>query len=597
MMRRTRLLWNLLPPLVMILILTLVMITGFTGRSMRGFIMDRTTHDLENTCRLLEPQLAPLVAAGDEAAVQSVCRQVFTSTGTRVTVILPGGRVIGDGEQDPAIMDSHAGRPEITMALAGSTGTSLRYSSTLKHQRLYVATPAAAGTGQDARAFVIRSSLSMQSLGLLLRKIYGEIALVGILLLAVASGVSLLVARGLSRKLGYLRDGAEQFAAGDLDRELLVTDPVEMSDLAHSMNQMARQLDERIRTTESQRQELAAVLASMVEGVIAVDSEETVIRMNSTAARLLGRTEENSIGRSVQEVGHNSDLTILAQQTLRDHQSRSKDIYLGGPRETLLEVQASGLIGPGGKQIGALLVFNDVTRIRRLQTMRRDFVANVSHELKTPITSIKGFVETLIESPPESREELDRFLGIINRQADRLGQIIGDLLALSRLERNDESGEIEFFDLPLRPILERVVRDFQSRSGDEAGRIHLECAESFRARVNAPLLEQAVGNLIDNALKYGNPGTPVVVQCGGGNGTVNIEVSDQSAGIGAQHLPRVFERFYRVDKARSRQMGGTGLGLAIVKHIAQAHGGHASVVSEPGSGSTFTITLPREVPA
>jgi two-component system phosphate regulon sensor histidine kinase PhoR len=596
-MRRPSLLGTLLPPLLVVLVLTLVLVTGFTGRSMRGFVLDRTQHDLEKTCRLLQPQLAPLVGAGDEAGVQKVCQRVQRESGVRVTVVLPGGRVIGDGEQNPEIMDNHAGRPEITTALAGSQGTSLRYSTTLKHQRLYVAIPAVARSGANKTPFVIRSSVSMQSLSLLLRRIYGEIALIGLALLVIAGLISLLVARGLSGKLNYLRDGAEAYAGGRLDHELHVADPVELADLAHSMNLMARQLDERIRTTESQRQELAAVLASMVEGVIAVDTEENIIRMNSTAARLFGRKEGDCIGRSIQEVGHNTDLTILAQETLADYQPREKDVYLGGPGETVLEVQTSGLVGIEGEHIGALLVCNDVTRIRRLQTMRKDFVANVSHELKTPITSIKGFVETLIDNPPEEKEELDRFLGIINRQADRLGQIIGDLLALSRLERNAEIGGIEFFDLPLRPVLERVVRDFQNRQPEQGGRINLDCPADLRATINAPLLEQAVGNLLDNALKYSHEGTPVLLGCVQNNGTVNINVTDQSAGIASHHLPRLFERFYRVDKARSRQMGGTGLGLAIVKHIAQAHQGQATVTSEPAVGSTFTITLPREVTA
>lgn len=596
-MRRATLLWTLLPPLLLVLVLTLVLVTGFTGRAMRGFVLEKTESDLERVARLIEPQLAPLMAAGDEAAIQAVCRRVLADSGIRLTVVLAGGRVVGDSEQDPAIMENHAGRPEVMSALAGTPGSSLRYSPTLKHQRLYVAIPAGWRDGQDDQPFVIRASVSMRSLSLLLRRIYAEIALTGLALLAFAAAVSLLVTRGLARKLGYLRDGATGFAAGRLDQELKVADPVEMSQLAHAMNLMARQLDQRIRATESQRQELAAVLASMVEGVLAVDADENVIRLNATASRLLGRTEQESIGRSIQEVGHNSELTLLAQLTLEDHKSRSRDISLGGPRDTLIEVQASGLFGQGGQAIGALLVFNDVTRIRRLQTMRRDFVANVSHELKTPITSIKGFVETLIETPPEDPAEMHRFLGIINRQADRLSQIIGDLLALSRLERHDEIEGIEFFELPLRPILERVVRDFQNRAPDQAGRIRLECAADARARVNAPLLEQAVSNLIDNALKYGQPETPVVVECGLGPEAVTIAVTDQSAGIGAQHLPRLFERFYRVDKARSRQMGGTGLGLAIVKHIAQAHGGRATVTSATGVGSTFTITLPREVSA
>jgi two-component system phosphate regulon sensor histidine kinase PhoR len=594
-MHRASLLGKLLPPLLLILVFTLVLLTIFTGRSMRGFVLEHTRGDLEDTCRLLIPRLNPLVQSNAQAEIQQLCLEAAEHTGDRLTVILPDGKVVGDSRQDPEYLDNHKQRPEVQAALTGVAGHSLRYSTTLNQQLLYVALPGKAPDGQGRVPYVVRASVSMESLSILLRQIYGEIIAVGLILLLLAAGLSLYFTRRMSRKLQVLREGAMAFSRGDLDHELDIADPVEVADVAHSMNSMARQLEERIRKIEAQRQELAAVLASMVEGVIAVDRDENVIRMNQVAGRLLETTQEVAIGRSIQEVGRNSSLTAVVQKTLADHLSRAVDIELGGSPPRVLEVQASSLLGLEGLPIGALLVFNDVSRIRRLQTMRKDFVANVSHELKTPITSIKGFVETLLESPPEDKAELDRFLGIINRQADRLGHIISDLLALSRLEQSDSSESIEFFDLPLRPILERVVRDFQNRQPAMGQRLRLECGPDLRARLNGPLLEQAVTNLVDNALKYGAEGTAVVLECHAENGNVCIDVVDEGQGIGAQHLPRIFERFYRVDKARSRQMGGTGLGLAIVKHIAQAHGGHAAVTSEPGVGSTFTIMLPREV--
>jgi two-component system phosphate regulon sensor histidine kinase PhoR len=287
----------------------------------------------------------------------------------------------------------------------------------------------------------------------------------------------------------------------------------------------------------------------------------------------------------------------MIQRALAGGATAERDVRLGGHDEICARTTVTDLRDGDGDLIGTLVVLNDVTRLRRLENMRREFVANVSHELKTPITSIKGFVETLLEEPPAEPGEIRRFLGIINRQADRLDAIISDLLALSRLEKETEDGGIELLDVPVCSVLERIRCDLAVRDAAGAARLRLACREDLRTRLNPPLIEQAVGNLVDNALKYSPAGTAVEITCEAEPGALRIAVSDHGPGIASEHLPRVFERFYRVDKARSRQMGGTGLGLAIVKHIAQAHRGRVTVASEVGRGSTFTIILPREVPA
>jgi two-component system phosphate regulon sensor histidine kinase PhoR len=287
----------------------------------------------------------------------------------------------------------------------------------------------------------------------------------------------------------------------------------------------------------------------------------------------------------------------MVQRALGGGVTTERDVRLGGHDETCVQATATDLRDGEGNLIGALLVLNDVTRLRRLENMRRDFVANVSHELKTPITSIKGYVETLLEQPPATEDEVRRFLGIVNRQADRLDAIISDLLALSRLEKETENGGLELLELPLCSVLDRVRRDLAGRDAAAAARLQLSCRRDVRARLNPALIEQAVGNLVENALKYSPPDTPVELSCAADADAVTIAVRDHGPGIAPEHLPRIFERFYRVDKARSRQLGGTGLGLAIVKHIAQAHLGRVSVASEVGKGSTFTIILPREVSA
>ena len=590
-MRRGTLLWTLFPPLLLILVVTLALVTGFAGRSMRTFFVERTAIELENLARVSGPRFVPLVLANDQAAVQALCRELGTISRIRLTVVLPDGTVMGDSEEIPASMDNHGDRPEIVTALAGGTGSSTRFSSTLDHQRMYVAVPVGTDAGDNTPTLVMRTSVSLGSLALLIRGVYGKIIFAGILLALLAGVTSYLLSRSLGRSLGRLQEGAEAFAAGDLDQQLYVADTTEIAAVADAMNHMARQLGDRIGTIDSQRKELKAVLSSMVEGVLAVDTGENVISLNQAAARLLGRDRQEALGRSIQEIGRNPELTILAQEVLAGAGPMEKDIRLGTATDRWIQVHATGLVQEGDLPLGALLVMNDITRIRRLESMRRDFVANVSHELKTPITSIKGYVETLIENPPEDSEGFDRFLGIINRQADRLNSIISDLLSLSRLEFN---GGIERHSLPLSPVLERVVRDLISRHPEAESSVTVACETRIRAEINAPLFEQAVSNLLENALKYSPEGSPVTLSCDQDEGRTCIEVRDTGSGIAAEHLPRLFERFYRVDKARSRQMGGTGLGLAIVKHIAQAHQGLVTVTSELGVGSTFTIILPWE---
>jgi two-component system phosphate regulon sensor histidine kinase PhoR len=361
---------------------------------------------------------------------------------------------------------------------------------------------------------------------------------------------------------------------------------------------MAEQLNERIRTIVRQRNELEAVFASMSEAVLAVDTDERVISLNKAAFDIFAIDEKQASGLLLQEAVRNIDLQRQVKQILDSLQPLQDEIVLQhGASERFLQTNGVPLHDGSGKNIGVLVVMNDVTRLRRLENVRRDFVANVSHELKTPITSIKGYVETLLEGAMDNREDAERFLKIILKQTNQLYAIIEDLLSLSRIEKLSENKEVELSLGNLYPILEEAVQTCQMKASQKNIRISINCPEKLQARVNATLLEQAVVNLVVNAVKYSEDASEVIVSAAekkldDGTNRVVISVQDFGIGIAKKHLPRLFERFYRSDKARSRKMGGTGLGLSIVKHIAQTHGGEVAVQSQEGQGATFFISLP-----
>jgi two-component system phosphate regulon sensor histidine kinase PhoR len=364
--------------------------------------------------------------------------------------------------------------------------------------------------------------------------------------------------------------------------------------LSRSMNDMAAQLDKRIRSEIYQREEQEAVLTGMVEGVVALDLDERIIMANDAAAKMLDFRAENAKGRFVQEIIRNAEVQQFMKRAPGKHPEQLTDFLSIDGGNRILQACASGIFEPKGGARGTVVVFNDITRMRKLEMTRREFVANVSHELKTPITSIKGYVETLRDSEPMEPKERERFLDIIARKADQLTAVIDDLLALARIEREADADQIAKEHSGIEEILRNAITMCERAAKDRGQKISLDCDAVLSATVNARLMEQAVINLIDNAIKYGKEGGTIEVSAAKENDLVVFRVKDDGPGISAEHLPRLFERFYRVDRSRSREFGGTGLGLAIVKHIALAHRGEATVESEVGSGSVFEIRVPEQ---
>ena len=590
MKKRKRLLWRLFPSYLLITLISLLAASWYSSEAMRQFFLEQTATDLKARAALLERQIKGLLSPLRSETIDAICKEAGRLSATRITVILPDGTVIGDSRETPRLMDNHANRPEIITALAGQTGRSLRFSKTLMQDMLYVAVPIRDGQGIAA---LLRTALPATAVETEIRSTQLKITVGGCIIALLAAGISWVISRRISRPIEQMKKGAEQFAGGDLSHRLAYPASEEMAGLADAMNQMAAQLDNRIETIRRQRNQLETVLASMLEGVIAVDSEERIVSINRAAAQLFENEPANCQDKSIQEVIRSPALQQFIRRALNNPHSAEEDIIVYQNEERIIDVKSSPLLGAVQQQMGTLVVFNDVTQLRRLENMRRDFVANVSHEIKTPLTAIKGFVETLQQGKVEKVDEKERFLEIIQKHVDRLNAIIEDLLTLSKIEQEDESKEINREKVNLADVFQAAIEICRPKAEEKQIHIDLDCEKDATAVFDPTLIEQAMVNLLDNALKYSEPQSTVLVKSHQQNSEVIISVQDHGIGIAQKHLPRLFERFYRVDKARSRNMGGTGLGLAIVKHIAQAHGGHVTVESKLGEGSRFSIHLPQ----
>ncbi|WP_136810057.1 ATP-binding protein [Desulfosediminicola flagellatus] len=606
-MKHHKLVWQIYPATLIAVIAAIVAVTWYGSVVFQNFYLHEAEIDLEARANLIKSRVYDYLQADNQSELREFSKRAGRESGTRITIVDKTGRVLSDSNENPEIMDNHRERPEILTAFTGKRGRAVRFSHTLGQSMLYIALPLYEGNSPqgynsetDNITSVIRMSVPITSLyktlqGLLFRVIAGciIISLGGAL-------ITLLISRNISRPLEEMTKTAEQFARGEFTQRMTPrlnhSSSHEVTALAVSMDRMAEMLDEKIKAIETQRNELETVFSSMVESVIAIDLDERIISINTAAARLLGITQEKAQGKLVQEVIRHTHLQDQIQQILNTRRSVEDEIVLqdaGGDR--YLQTSVVTLSDGTGSAVGVLIVMNDVTHIRRLEHIRRDFVANVSHELRTPITSIRGYVETLLDGALDSREDSEKFLHIVLRQSKRLTAIIDDLLALSRIEQESSDGSVYMEEGPLCCVLETAVQTCQVNADNRGVKMEFNCAGSIVARMNDTLIEQAVVNLLVNAIKYSDSGDTITVRADVENesdeSVVKIRVIDMGCGISPEHLPRLFERFYRSDKARSRELGGTGLGLAIVKHIVQAHGGRVDVKSELGKGSEFTLTI------
>jgi len=586
---RRRLLWSVYPYYVIIIVASLVAIGYYGSREMRNLYLEKVTTELEARARLVRHQFADAIRTGGDAEMDGKCKTLGRLSGTRITVVDRTGKVLADSDEDPAVMDNHGQRPEIVTAFAGQEGEATRYSRTLHRMLKYVAIPVERD-GEVVAA--VRTAIPVTTIQQELTSLSTSIVIAGIIILLAATVISLVVFGRLRKPLVALTENANRLAAGDFSVHLPVHKSEEIGALTAAMNNMARQLDARIRTIVEQRNEQEAILSSMSEGVVALDDSLKVLSMNAAAARFFDADEERARGKRIQEVIRNADLHDLAQAALQKPDPVEREILLRGDRDRYLQVRGTALRDAGEQQIGAVLVVNDITRIKRLEQVRRDFVANVSHELRTPITAITGSIETLLDGQVDKPDDSRRFLEIVGRHAARLNAIVEDLLTLSRLENEAERGGLKLEPGSVCAVVEAAVAACQHTGAERKVKLTVECEEGLTARMDAAKLEQALVNLIDNAIKASPADSEVAVRAQRSDREVVIAVQDHGDGIEPRHLPRLFERFYRVDDARSRERGGTGLGLAIVKHTMLGHGGRVTVESRWRKGSTFQLRLP-----
>lgn len=546
-------------------------------------------HHLEDTLEYADERLRtiPYDSLTEEFA------QFRKSMRMRVTLMDHQGYVLFDTDTSITSMECHHDRPEFIGAMAGGRGQSIRFSRSVSKSMLYVAHR----LDLPNKTVVLRMSTPLMGIERDLQRIYWKWGGIVAIVLLLAAILAYLVSWRVLAPIRILQEGAERFARGQLTGKIQLSSLEEVHSLGDSLNRMAREIDERIRSMALQKSETEAVLSSLMEGVVALDHQGAILRINSAAIRLFRLQSKPVHGRTLIEVVRNADLEYLL---LLLHKGEDKilqrDVILvDGHSQKTLEARASALRDQQGVEIGSLLVFHDVTRIRQLEQMRSDFVANVSHELKTPITSIKGYVETLQDMPLAESPDAARFLDTVARHADRLNIIVDDLLTLSRIEQDGAGIEAEFQEVEMADLLESVLHIAKVSAEKNQIRLLCECPDGLWVNGNIGLLEQAILNLVVNGCKYSESGKTVriLVESTHDQADIHIRVSDQGFGIEQRHLTRIFERFYRVDKARSRHLGGTGLGLAITKHIILLHKGRIQVESEVGRGSVFTIELPR----
>lgn len=574
---------------VLVVFICLGLVGIITIVSLKRFYQHRIAKELETSAILVKNILNESLETQD---IQNSVLELSSQIGARITVVDSEGNVLSDSDEDPAKMENHKNRPEIKIALANQTGQSIRFSNTIKIDMMYVAVPI---KKKDEVSGVVRLALPLTEIKEKLSNIY-KIIIYSLLmggLISLALGA--LVGRSFSTPLSEMKSLAQKIVHGDFRHRIRIKSKDEIGQLAESLMEMSEQLEKKIKAITEDKNKMEAILSSMREGVIVLDKNENILLFNSSLYQMLELRSEKYIGRPFWEIISNNEINSILKQTLRKKDSLSGQVSLLHPEARIIQIQTALINDNQGRLLGIVGVFHDITNLKKLEKARSEFIANVSHELKTPITSIIGFVETLKNGAVDDLKKRDEFLNIIYSHSQRLNNLLNDILSLSRIEFREI--KMNFQPVSIKEILDNAQALYKNKIESKKQSLQVDIASKLPPVLSDPeMITQAFSNLIDNAIKFTPEKGKIIVRAQETDDFIRTDVSDTGIGIEKKHVSRIFERFYRVEKARSREMGGTGLGLAIVKHIVQANKGKIKVKSQSGKGSTFSVFLPTANP-
>jgi two-component system phosphate regulon sensor histidine kinase PhoR len=589
---RARLFWKLGLTFLALLVGALIAVDFYSARVLRSDAIRTANTQLASLLNIAQERVPPI----DDLAQVRAWAQSMAASGARVTLIDNSGRVLADSAQDPATMDNHSTRPEVQQAFAAGEGQSVRHSATVDTDLVYRARRYQPRSGPPV---VLRMALPLAQIDLSQKELRQRLVAASFIILLLGGAVSLLYSRAFAARVERLKDFSRRVAAGDF-RPLPAENPRdELADLALALNNTAAHMDETIRSLSGERNRSSAILRSMVEGVAVIDAHERLVFCNRAFSEILNLDSVGGEGHPVIEVVRNSELLGLIRRALQGEEGLQSNVAMGIVQQRSfsvtaapvkpLEASAAGVAAE--RPSGAVVVLHDVSELRRLERVRQDFVANVSHEFKTPLTAIQGFAETLLAGALEDPKNNRRFLEIIRDHAARLARLTDDLLKLARIEVGKL--EVAFQPVSVAELLESCSATTLLKASRKQISFTVNVPPGLPAVLGDPsLLHDVLQNLLDNAVQYTPEGGQIDVSASAEAHEAVITVSDTGIGIPLADQERIFERFYRVDAARSREAGGTGLGLSIAKHIVEAHGGRLWVESAVGRGSKFFVSVP-----